>query len=131
MPAQTLPRSRHSRNRPRAERAARPSRQTPGTNAGPVWRLAALIVAAGVLVFGNSLWGQFIYDDADAIVGNPGIRQLWPVWDALNSPKGSPVAGRPIVSLSFAANYALGVFQKTGCSTSMPGVGRRFVATAA
>jgi protein O-mannosyl-transferase len=92
----------------RRGRGAVSPQQTAGARprAGMPW--VGLIVAVGVLVFGNSLWGQFIYDDEAAITGNGSIRQLWPPWGALNSPRDSPLAGRPIVSLSFAVNYALG-----------------------
>src|SRR5687768_10363819 len=70
--------------------------------------LAALLVAAGVIVYGNSLWGVFVFDDQNSILGNPQIRNLWPLWNALSAPANTPVAGRPVVALSLAINYALG-----------------------
>jgi protein O-mannosyl-transferase len=69
---------------------------------------AALLVAAGAAVFFNSLNAPFVFDDVDAILENPHIRQLWPLTFALGAPAQSPVAGRPLVSLSLAVNYALG-----------------------
>lgn len=70
--------------------------------------LAALLVAAGVIVYGNSLWGAFIFDDQNAILGNPQIRRLWPLWNAFSAPANTPVAGRPVIALTLAINYALG-----------------------
>src|SRR5688572_32496343 len=57
--------------------------------------LAALLVAAGVIVYGNSLWGVFVFDDQNSILGNPQIRRLWPLWNAFSAPANTPVAGRP------------------------------------
>src|SRR5205814_5113750 len=48
-----------------------------------------------------------------SIVDNPYIRRLWPLTAALSAPLQSAVAGRPLVSLSLALNYAL-----TGLSPS-------------
>jgi protein O-mannosyl-transferase len=90
------------------KRSRRTAQPAPRASAGRTGLLAGLIVAAGALVFGNSLWGPFIYDDAFAIVRNPRIQQLWPLWDALHPLTNTPLAGRPMVSLSFAVNYALG-----------------------
>jgi tetratricopeptide (TPR) repeat protein len=70
--------------------------------------LAALLVAAGVIVYGNSLWGVFVFDDQNSILGNPQIRRLWPLWNAFSAPANTPLAGRPVVALSLAINYALG-----------------------
>ena len=70
--------------------------------------LAGLLIAAGLIVFGNSLWGAFIFDDQNAILGNPQIRRLWPFSNAFSAPANTPVAGRPVVALSLAINYALG-----------------------
>ena len=67
-----------------------------------------MLIAAGVIVYGNSLWGAFIFDDQNSILGNPQIRRLWPLWNAFSAPANTPVAGRPIVALSLALNYAIG-----------------------
>ena len=78
----------------------------PGTSA---WRRGlpfALIVATGVLVYLNSLRGPFIWDDQTAIVTNTTIRQLWPLTVPLSPPGETPVAGRPLVNVTFALNYA-------------------------
>ena len=70
--------------------------------------LPLALVIVGAAIYANSLSGPFLLDDAPAIVDNPSIRQLWPPWQALQAPPDAPGAGRPIVSLSLAMNYALG-----------------------
>jgi tetratricopeptide (TPR) repeat protein len=69
---------------------------------------AAVIVLAGTLVYLNSLNAPFIFDDTTAILDNQQIRQLWPLTVPLLPQRDTPVAGRPIVNLSFAVNYAAG-----------------------
>jgi Flp pilus assembly protein TadD len=74
---------------------------------GAIWRRAALIVLAGLLTYANALSGPFVLDDQDTILMNEQIRQLSPsvvLFPALEL----PVAGRPIVNVSFALNYAVG-----------------------
>lgn len=82
-----------------------------------------LIVLAGICVYWNSLHVPFIWDDQTAIVTNETIRRLWPLWNSsssssspgpLNPPGETPVAGRPVVNLSFAINYAFGGLDPTG-----------------
>ncbi|MHC4079916.1 MAG: tetratricopeptide repeat protein [Planctomycetota bacterium] len=67
-----------------------------------------LLAGVGLGAYANSLDGPFIYDDAVAIVENGSIRQLWPPRDVLSPPAGTPVAGRPLVNLTLAANYRIG-----------------------
>lgn len=76
--------------------------------------LPVILIAVGVLVYANSLTGPFIFDDGHGITENPSIRQLWPVWDALVAPATSGMAGRPVVNLSFALNYAVGEYEVFG-----------------
>ena len=83
-------------------------RRPPPTTTRRTRGLAALLIAAGLIVYGNSLWGVFIFDDQNSILGNPQIRRLWPLWNAFSAPANTPVAGRPIVALSLAINYAIG-----------------------
>jgi len=74
------------------------------------WVLAAagLIIAAGALAYANSFHGPFILDDIDAIPKNPYVRRLWPIWEAMSAPAHeTTAAGRPVVSLSLALNYAI------------------------
>lgn len=47
-------------------------------------------------------------DDQSSILDNPTIRRLWSIAPALNGPWQSATAGRPVVNLSFAINYAVG-----------------------
>jgi tetratricopeptide (TPR) repeat protein len=73
----------------------------------PRWALL-VVIAAAALAYSNSLSGPFVFDDIHAIVENPHLRGLWPLADALAAPPQSTVAGRPVVSLSLALNYAAG-----------------------
>jgi tetratricopeptide (TPR) repeat protein len=75
---------------------------------------AALIAVVGVLVYANSLSGPFIFDDLTSIEQNPRIRTLWPLTQALSPPSDTPVAGRPLLNLTFAINYAVGGLDVTG-----------------
>jgi len=67
-----------------------------------------LIIAAGIGAYHNSLHGPFIFDDC-SFAENPAIRHLWPLWQVLMGPHqaGMTVQGRPVISLSFAINYAI------------------------
>ena len=66
---------------------------------------AAVIILACVLAYANSLSGPFLFDDENSIVGNRSIRD---VGSSLRPPRETPVAGRPLVNLTFALNYAFG-----------------------
>ena len=72
----------------------------------PVQETVLLIIAAGGAVYGNSLGGVFVFDDLNSLARNPAMRHLWPLSAATNAPKNTTLAGRPVASLSFAANYA-------------------------
>jgi tetratricopeptide (TPR) repeat protein len=95
-------------------RRARASRKVVPT--GPVvteapsaiyWRAVAIVIA-GFLAYANSLSGPFVFDDRLAIVENPSIRRWWDPGVVLFPERELPVAGRPLVNLSFALNYAAG-----------------------
>ena len=86
------------------DRSPRASDSIPGA---PGWR-AALIALAVVLAYANSLQGPFVLDDQAAIAQNLQIRALWPPGDVFLPDPESPVAGRPLVNLSLAINYAAG-----------------------
>ena len=75
-----------------------------------------LVIAAGLLAYSNSFTGGFFWDDVWSILRNPTIRHLWPIWNPLLPLRGSgwTVAGRPLVNLSLAINYALGGFNVWG-----------------
>ncbi len=67
-----------------------------------------IIVLAGLAAYHNSFTGPFVLDDVSSITENLRIRHLWPIGDALSPSASSMVAGRPVVNLSLAINYALG-----------------------
>jgi tetratricopeptide (TPR) repeat protein len=69
---------------------------------------AGLIVAATVAAYSNSFTAPFIFDDSSSILDNASVHHLWPIWVPLSPPVGAAtVAGRPLVNLSLAINYAL------------------------
>jgi tetratricopeptide (TPR) repeat protein len=68
----------------------------------------ALLVFAAAATYGNALNGPFVFDDVGSIVENPHVRTLWPLSQVLSAPPQATVAGRPLVSLSLALNYAVG-----------------------
>src|SRR5688500_12290270 len=71
------------------------------------WTRAVVLVIAGLVVYANGLGGPFVYDDFSAIVSNDQIRRLAPLSEPLSPPRDTPVAGRPLVNLSLALNYAV------------------------
>lgn len=76
--------------------------------------LAGLVLAAlTIAVYAPSVHVPFVFDDVNAIVDNPNVR-LWPSWDAALAPDDSTVAGRPLVALSFALDYAAGELSPFG-----------------
>jgi len=70
----------------------------------------AVIVGAALVSYKNSYRVPFLFDDVESIVENPTIRHLWPIGPVLSPPRtrGFTVAGRPLVNVSLAVNYALG-----------------------
>jgi tetratricopeptide (TPR) repeat protein len=95
-------RSRSSRKTPR------PPTPPPAAVPGGLWWRAALIALAGVLTYWNSLSGAFILDDQSTIVENLQIRDLWNLAKIFTPEPDTAIAGRPLVNLSFAINYAFG-----------------------
>ena len=71
------------------------------------------VALAGSLTYVTSLRRPFMFDDISAIVDNPHIRRLADMQVFLPE-RESPVAGRPLVNLSFAINYALGGLSVVG-----------------
>lgn len=71
--------------------------------------LALIII--GMAVFANAVNSPLVFDDASAIIDNESIRDWTTAW---SPPKDTPAAGRPIVNLSFALNYALGRHNPVG-----------------
>lgn len=75
--------------------------------ASATWWRAALVVIAIAVVYANSLSGPFVFDDNLAIVNNSASHDARLVASLLRQ-RNTPVAGRPVVGLSFAMNFAIG-----------------------
>ncbi len=71
-------------------------------------------MATVVLTYANGLNGPFVLDDQSSVVQNADIQDLSRLGRVLVPQANSPVAGRPVVSLSFALNYAWGGLDVTG-----------------
>ena len=77
---------------------------TAGTSPARIgWRLS-LIAIVTALVYWNSLGNPFVFDDNITLANNP---QIHSVANIFHTDKGSALTGRPVVSLTFAINYAL------------------------
>lgn len=72
-----------------------------------------LVVAATLFAYWNSLFTDFVFDDVHGILENEAIRTLWPPWRLLDTVPGSLCAGRPLVTLTFALNFAVEGAQAT------------------
>jgi len=71
-----------------------------------VWRAGA-ILAVILAAYSNSFRGPFVIDDQASVVQNADIRELTRLDRVLSPRRDSPVAGRPLVNLSFALDYAV------------------------
>jgi tetratricopeptide (TPR) repeat protein len=69
---------------------------------------ALLLVLAAAAVYANALTGPFLFDDFAAIVDNPAFRSAGSFLSLLSAPDESTLAGRPVVTLTFALNRAVG-----------------------
>jgi tetratricopeptide (TPR) repeat protein len=74
----------------------------------------ALIVLAAALTYATSFTVPFLFDDFGNIVRNPQIRDVWNWGQVFSPPMDTGVAGRPVVHLSLAVNYALGGLDTRG-----------------
>jgi tetratricopeptide (TPR) repeat protein len=82
--------------------------QTPSSpKRRPILLAALLLVLAGIAVYANSLHAPFYFDDDDGIVKNVTLRTLRPISIPLSPPAQTTLAGRPLVNLSLALNYAV------------------------
>ena len=75
---------------------------------------AAIIAAAGFFAYANALTVPFVLDDESSVVQNADIRELTSLGRVLFPSANTPAAGRPLVSLSFALNYAIGGLDPRG-----------------
>jgi protein O-mannosyl-transferase len=80
-----------------------PAKPEPTPRAAPRWQ----IVAATVAAYHGSFSGALVFDDEPAILDNPTIRHLWPVWTAWMPPPNRTVTGRPLANFTLALNYAV------------------------
>jgi tetratricopeptide (TPR) repeat protein len=76
----------------------------------------ALIFVALLAAYANSFGGPFVFDDVEAIVENPTIRNLAAPGAVLAPPfaEGQTVGGRPLVNVTLALNYAAGELNPVG-----------------
>ena len=72
-----------------------------------------MIALAAILVYSNSLSGPFVFDDRGTIIDNTTIEDL-SSRQVLSAPHETPTAGRPVVNITFALNYAFGGRDVTG-----------------
>jgi len=84
------------------------------TAAGFTWLFAVILIASTVLAYSNSLSAPFVLDDVGVITDNTTILSLTPLSRVLSGPIQSSTAGRPLINLSFALNYAVGGFDPRG-----------------
>ncbi len=91
------------------------------TIAALLWPSVVLVLLAAAVgaVYSQSLGAPFVFDDTQAVLGNPSIRHLWPLWEPaggapLRPPQQFPTAGRPLVNLSLALNYHFGQLDPVG-----------------
>ena len=80
----------------------------PKARRSSVWLCIGALVLAGAITYANSLSGPLILDDQMSIVENSDIRQVWSTSGLRSASGESPVIGRPLVTFSFAVNYAIG-----------------------
>jgi tetratricopeptide (TPR) repeat protein len=88
--------------------APAPREQGAAAPAPPRWRTrlaAAIIIAASAGVYANSFQGQFVFDDLSSITQSDDLRHLWPPWHMFVA---KTYFARPVLGLTFAANYVLG-----------------------
>jgi len=99
------------------------------------WWPHILLAAVVMAVYANSLGGPLIYDDRATIIDNQTIEDLWS-GAVFEPPHETSVAGRPVVNLTFAINYALGGRSVAGyhlvnigihllCALALFGIARR------
>ena len=93
--------------RPRTLRRQSPPLATASvTPTGIWWRTRSSPLP--LLAYANSISGPFVFDDRVSIVENAQIRDVSKLEEVLFPRRELPTAGRPLVNLSFAVNYALG-----------------------
>lgn len=102
------------RSSPKRRSPLPPSAGQPTGKAARVWLWAGALAVMGALVYANSLTAPFAFDDKVSILENADIRRVWSLASLRSEAGESPVVDRPLVTLSFAVNYALGGLNVTG-----------------
>jgi protein O-mannosyl-transferase len=73
------------------------------------WLAIAALIVGALAAYHNTLSLPFVFDDQIVVVDNTTIRDLRAWRDVLRAPHdGSGAAGRPMLNLTFALNYAWG-----------------------
>ncbi len=80
----------------------------PAAPSSKIWAAAGLLVVAVGAAYANSFHGPFVFDDTPSIVENQSIRNLGSAQVLAAPPDAITTAGRPVVNLSLAINYAIG-----------------------
>ncbi len=90
-----------------------PKPEQTSADTAPWWPWVVAIVFGVLIVYANSFQGVFVFDDLPSIEQNASIRSLR---TALQPPGeiGQTVAGRPLLNLTFALNYAVHGFDVRG-----------------
>jgi regulator of sirC expression with transglutaminase-like and TPR domain len=73
-----------------------------------IWAATGLLVVAVGAAYANSFHGPFVLDDIRSVVENQSIRDLGSAQVLAAPPEAITTAGRPVVNLSLAVNYAHG-----------------------
>ncbi len=108
-----LTRSKKTRDA-RKRRAAAHGQEVRSGLVQAMWAIPTLLAASSIAAYANTFTAPFIFDDKAAILNNWGIRGLWPIWPALWAPAQTATSGRPVVSFTFALNYAFGGYDVWG-----------------
>ncbi|MEY2882066.1 MAG: hypothetical protein RLZZ15_4446 [Verrucomicrobiota bacterium] len=74
----------------------------------PPWAYAIALVAVTACAYLNTFESPLVLDDITTILANPSIRRLSRLGDVLFPSGEIYSAGRPVLNLSFALNYAVG-----------------------
>ncbi|HYC72755.1 MAG TPA: tetratricopeptide repeat protein [Opitutaceae bacterium] len=79
-------------------------------------RAATILAIAGIAAYANVLEAPFVFDDIPSIEQNESIRDLRDLGRVLRPPaeEGTGVAGRPLVNVTLAVNYAAGGLDPRG-----------------
>ena len=128
------------RSKPSKDAAAAASSRPPQSSRSHLL-VASLLVIATVLAYSNAFSAPFVLDDLGVITDNETIRSLTPLSRVFSGPIQSSTAGRPLINLSFALNYAIDGVHPRGyhavnlvlhvlCGLVLFGIIRRTVANA-